>query len=1091
MNHSFMFPRQLLLSLLFYTLYFISDVNAQQLAVPLKLNEGDAVKGSLLFKVKPGNEHAVQLAYWNEKLGASIGVEQVQFNFPAHVGRRKNISDSKVKDIDLGLIAEIKFNPNRDLYSTAQLMLKSGVIEWIQPRYIAKPMSIPNDPLVGTQYHHALIKTFEAWDIQPGDTSIVIAITDAGIQFDHEDLADNVYYNYSDPVNGLDDDGDGYIDNFSGWNASLNNNNPTATTSPHGMFTTGMLGAVSNNGLGIAGNVSNVRFMTIKIDSPGGFTHGYEGLVYAADLNVPIINASWGSTFVSPFGEEVTRYVTEEKGLLLIAAAGNTGTDICYYPACYPNVVSVGSTGATDAIWSGSTFHDKVSIMAPGELVQSTWAFNGYNTSSGTSFSAPLVAGAAALVKAQFPDYTSEQIAARLRAYADTSLFALPANEGKRFKMGGGRLDMLQALTGIGKPAIRFVNTSLEDGNDNILLAGDEVLIQGSFKNILDPSLILEARISCESPFIEILDDLAELGSIATLEEIPNSNQPFRFRILPGVPVNHEISFRIDYSDFEYVDFEILNFKVNLDYMDLTVNELHTTVSSRGNIGYNADFAGEGLGITFQGSESLIYSSTFMLGTAPERVADNGYAAVLPGFDADFERVQQVELVDGTFEDETRIRSIFETEQAALSPIRIIQEFSARTVDPFHQYIEASYEIQNTGEENVSNLFAGWFTDWDINGGAANQAAFNANNRISYAWDAGAGIYAGIVLLDSLDVHGYCFTNNGTSGSMNLYDGFSNQEKYDALSGALTRTSATGEISNLLGTGPFELEAQSSIRLSVAIVAGNSLNELFDNAYHALRVHTFKERVVSIDISDAGCDGNSGTIDLVLNTGVGTVSLVDEELEKFGFIVANNTEESFEQISAGVYGMEFTFLNGTAYETGFFETLESEPVSALIITASDTITLPEESLVLFTAGGEGATSYSWDFGDGFTGEGESFSHTFSFAGEFTVTLVASNESCSDTATFVIHVGDIVTKTHLPSLYGNVYPNPARDVIRIQSYENRPVLYHCYDVCGRIVASWTVQGPDEGFSVSHLSDGLYYLRATGETNMTAIPFVVQR
>jgi len=1067
------------------------QLSAQQLAVPRHLKEGNAVKGTLLFRVKPGHEHVIQTDYWKEKLGASIGVEQVQFNFPAHAGRSKNISSSEKKGIDFGLIAEIKFNPNQDLYETARMMLKSGAIEWIQPRYIAQPMSVPNDPLVSQQYHHALIKTFEAWDIQPGDTSIVIAITDAGIQFDHEDLADNVHYNYADPVNGLDDDGDGYIDNFSGWNASLNTNNPTATTSPHGMFTTGMLGAVSNNGLGIAGNVHNVRFMTIKIDSPGGFTHGYEGLVYAADMNAPIINASWGSTFVSPFGEEVTRYVTEEKGLLLIAAAGNTGTDICYYPACYPNVVSVGATGATDAIWSGSTFHDKVSIMAPGELVQSTWAFNGYNTSSGTSFAAPLVAGAAALVKAQFPTYTSEQIAARLRVYADTSLFELPANEGKRFKMGGGRLDMLQALTGIGKPAIRFVNVQFDDENDQILLAGEEVLIRGDFRNILDPSLVLEARITCSSPFIEILDDLAELGSIATLEQVDNSNQPFRFRILEGVPVNHELFFRIDYNDFEYVDFEIINLKVNLDYMDLTVNDLHTTVSSRGNIGYNADFAGEGLGIRFQGSESLIYSSTFMLGNAVNRVADNAYAAVLPGYDADFERVQQVELVDGDFEDEIRIRSIFETEQAALSPIRITQEFSARTVDPFHQYIEASYEIQNTGEESVSNLFAGWFTDWDINGGAANQAAFDGINRISYAWDATAGIYAGIVLLDSLETHGYCFTNNGSGGSINLYDGFSDQEKFNTLSGAQTRTSASGEISNLLGVGPFELAAQSSVRLSVAIVAGNSLSELLDNAYHALRVHTFKERVLSLEFSDAGCDGNSGTIEMSFGSGVGTVSLVDEELEKFGFLVVNSGEERFDQLSAGVYGLEFTFLNGTAYETNFFEILESEPVSALIITASDSITLPDESLVLFTAGGEGATSYSWDFGDGFTGEGESFSHTFSFAGEFTVTLVASNESCSDTATFVMHVGDIVTKTHLPSLYGNVYPNPARDVIRIQSYENRPVLYHCYDVCGRIVASWTVQGPDESFSVSHLSDGLYYLRATGEINTAAIPFVVQR
>jgi subtilisin family serine protease len=151
------------------------------------------------------------------------------------------------------------------------------------------------------------------------------------------------------------------------------------------------------------------------------------------------VNASWGSTFANPVSEEAIRYATVNEGMLIIAAAGNSGINEKYYPASYENVFSVGATGASDLKWSSSTFSPAVDIVAPGELVRSCWPFNGYDISSGTSFSAPLVAGTAALVKSHFPNYNSEQIAERIRVTADTSIYSLAGNANWVGMMGSGR----------------------------------------------------------------------------------------------------------------------------------------------------------------------------------------------------------------------------------------------------------------------------------------------------------------------------------------------------------------------------------------------------------------------------------------------------------------------------------------------------------------------------------------------------------------------------------------------------------------------------------------------------------------------------
>jgi subtilisin family serine protease len=384
---------------------FAANTSAQQMFYPENLQQSDFVQGAIIFKLKDSYLEKLGDGLNTEKFEIELNIEgiaDIRQSFPK-VQKPQNAFDrAGRKYADLRGIGTMQHTGNKPLKRVLFELVKSGYFEWVQPRFVQRPMFTPNDPQIAQQYHHALIKTFEAFDIEQGDTNVYIGITDAGIQFEHQDLG-NVRYNYADPVNGLDDDNNGYIDDFRGWNTASNTNNPTATLSPHGMFTTGMSSATVNNGIGVAGNAYRCKFVPVRIDDANGFTFGYEGIVYLAELGCKFINASWGGTFPDPFGEEIIRYATVNKEALVVAAAGNSGINEKYYPASYEGVFSVAATGAADIAWSGSTFGPRVDICAPGELVRSCWPFNGYDVSSGTSFSAPLVTGAAALVKSHFP----------------------------------------------------------------------------------------------------------------------------------------------------------------------------------------------------------------------------------------------------------------------------------------------------------------------------------------------------------------------------------------------------------------------------------------------------------------------------------------------------------------------------------------------------------------------------------------------------------------------------------------------------------------------------------------------------------------
>jgi subtilisin family serine protease len=276
-----------------------------------------------------------------------------------------------------------------------------------------------SDPQAGDQWAHSLIGVESYWQTEgPGDAQIVVAIIDTGIDADHEDIRERVFRNAQEiPDNRIDDDHNGFIDDFIGWN-SQEQSGLTADPYGHGTHVAGIVGAEPGNGVGVHGLNWNVRLLPVRFigSNGGGSTESaVRAIDYAVSQGARIINASWGGSKESLILKAAIEQL-EKRNVLFVAAAGNESRDNDLeptYPASFdlPNIISVGSIG----------FHGKVSdfsnwglvsvdILAPGESILSTIMGQKYGFMQGTSMASPHVAGAAALLLASHPDWTYRQI---------------------------------------------------------------------------------------------------------------------------------------------------------------------------------------------------------------------------------------------------------------------------------------------------------------------------------------------------------------------------------------------------------------------------------------------------------------------------------------------------------------------------------------------------------------------------------------------------------------------------------------------------------------------------------------------------------
>ena len=315
-------------------------------------------------------------------------------------------------------------------------------VEYAEPDYRVFPISgiaaatTPDDERYGDQYHlnnegqtggttDADVDAPEAWDITTGDSTIIVAVIDTGIDAEHPDLLANMWVNEGEIAgDSIDNDGNGYIDDIHGWDFANDDNSvfDGADYDYHGTHVAGTIGAVSNNGIGVAGVAWNVRIMSLKFLHNGGWTSdAVDALGYAKAHGAKFTSNSWGGGGDS----QALKDAITAHGGLFIAAAGNASVNTDTNPM-YPAasdldlIISVAATDHDDGLAAFSNFGAiSVDLGAPGVNILATWPDSAYNAISGTSMATPIVSGTAVLVYAQFPELSPSAMKHRLMYSGD------------------------------------------------------------------------------------------------------------------------------------------------------------------------------------------------------------------------------------------------------------------------------------------------------------------------------------------------------------------------------------------------------------------------------------------------------------------------------------------------------------------------------------------------------------------------------------------------------------------------------------------------------------------------------------------------
>ena len=308
----------------------------------------------------------------------------------------KFVNDVSMNGKVIALVADV---PIAKVAAFSEDVKAAGFSRYIEPNLKFQASFIPNDPYWPQQWGTAKIDADWAWNTTKGDSSILVAVIDTGVDWNHPDLAGNYDASGYDWVN-MDDD--------------------PMDDSGHGTHCTGVIAAMINNGMGIAG-LAQVRVMAEKSLDQFGVGYADElanAVIHATNQSADIISMSWGGSYYSELVYEALRYAYDSE-VLLIASAGNEAAYLKAYPAAYKEVVAVTATDQNDDPASFTNYGDWVEVAAPGVDIYSTVWDDSYVSKSGTSMSSAHVAGVAALIWSQFPNVTRDWIRAQLRYTAD------------------------------------------------------------------------------------------------------------------------------------------------------------------------------------------------------------------------------------------------------------------------------------------------------------------------------------------------------------------------------------------------------------------------------------------------------------------------------------------------------------------------------------------------------------------------------------------------------------------------------------------------------------------------------------------------
>ena len=1003
-----------------------------------------------------------------EKSASSHLRQSQKSTFSIHKKHPEDIQSS----FGLDRVYTIAIAEGMDVTTLLQSLENEAFIEYAETTPQMQLLYVPNDPMADPnesfQDNLKVIKAYEAWEIERGDSTMVIAILDTGVNMNHEDLRDNIYRNPADPINGFDDDGDGYIDNYMGWDFAYNDNDPNDTNG-HGTQVAGIAAARTNNGIGIAGIGFHTKFMPIKVfDDNNTFAGGYEAILYAAKKGCKVINLSWGSPGeYSRYAEDIIKTVVLDMDVVVVAAAGNSNKNEEYYPASYEYVLSVANTTKDDQKAGGSTFSPYIDIAAPGFDITTT-SGNVYGSSFGTSMASPTVAGAAALVRARHPQLNALQVMERLRATAD-DIYHIGDNQQYQELLGKGRLNILEALKDATATAVRLREMRYFNAIGPYAFSSDTVTIIGQLVNYLKTVENLTVTLSTSSPFVTLIDSIFQAGSMNTLE---TQEANFRVHLKPDLPVGEKIRFRLGYSGNDYGDYQYFDIESNPGYFTIDNGQLAMTIGDNGNLGYHTDPHARGNGIVYMGQSGAVpllkYASVLIESNG--NVLDNMYNNYYPPIrEKDFEVTRRLRIVE---ENTTYIKAASAFTDKATLPnegLSIAQSLAAYKVAAYDQCLFLDYEITNNNPYAIDTIRVGLYTDWDIVDAQFNRANYDFNYRMAYAYHPESQTYAGVALLSSQEA---------VYQSIALYDAQSNfifgntiseQEKSSLLRKDDARLeTGPANIATTLTAIQYDLKAQETTTISYAITAGKSLEELQENIAKALLIKQPFTQLPDISFcleEEIAIDPGLGTVhfyaDSLLTTLLGYGTSLTMQKVSEDFILYMKKEKGWLEEK---YQLQVHLGNLEAY----FELDENE---ILLAHGVAKISTDNKS----TCG----SHWEWYVNDSIVSVAANPILQFDKRGNYIIKLkVSDDRGMSHTFSRNLHIDQITGVAENAETEAiAVYPNPASGMLHIQLPLGKHATLTLTDPSGKTLFKKQTTASDEPHTidVQSIRPGWYILR----------------
>ena len=623
---------------------FIPQYSSAQKKGPLKVDAQAAgqkfLPDVLLVKFKSYAESPESAVSANALLtiNGAVGYERLFKSFKTLPSPKSNVPD-------LRTVFRVFLAPGSNVKAIAARLSADPRIEYAEPDYFFSIDADPNDPFYPIQFQFPQVKAPAAWDIATGDPTVIVAIIDTGVDWDHPDLASQIWVNPGEDLNangvfdwpadsnGIDDDENGFIDDVIGWDfvtgqtgdvypgedAVVSDNDPMDFHG-HGTHVAGIASAATNNARGVASISYGITIMPLRIgwttsDGGGLGLSSWMALayIYAADNGAHVTSLSFGNSKTVL----TAALAAFKKGVVIVHAAGNGDNEIISDAlGTVPWAISVAALTDLDRKAWYSSYGDWVTVSAPGgdfsndnrRGILSTvvtpsefYGGNDYVEFSGTSMVSPMVAGLVGLVKSHFPEMSAAELMFQVVETADNIDGVNPSYIGK---LGTGRINALRALTTetvVAAPKIHLSSVTVINitggDEDGVLEAGESADIMVSFENTWGDAINLSATLSSTDWAISIDDDASIFPNMPGLTDLDNNvtdNSADLFSVTVNADaIPHTAEFSLDLIADDYTatfEFQIGVFQpllfVDDDHRDNNVESYYTDTFNDLNLSY-------------------------------------------------------------------------------------------------------------------------------------------------------------------------------------------------------------------------------------------------------------------------------------------------------------------------------------------------------------------------------------------------------------------------------------------------------------------------------------------------------------------------